>query len=93
MRSRSFRVITTHCALFRYKNVRLLSVLGHCGIRGDKDANALAREESTAPFLGPQPADSVCPCDGSFKAKESLNERHSECWAAVPGLKQWTAFE
>jgi hypothetical protein len=80
------------CALSSRNKVTLLWVPGHCGIQSNKDADALATEESSNSFLGPEPSTTISPCVGRLKVKEWLKERHSEHWAAAPGMKQSKHF-
>jgi hypothetical protein len=70
----------------------LLWVPGHCGNQGNKNAGILAREGSSSPFLDPKLAISVSPCVGRLKVKDWLKERHSEHWAATPGMRQSVLF-
>jgi ribonuclease HI len=48
----------------------LLWVPGHCGIQGNEDAGALAREGSSSPFLNRRPAVSFSTRVGRLKVKE-----------------------
>jgi hypothetical protein len=47
------------CTLPCWNKVTLLWVPGHCEIQGNEDADALAREGSSSPFLSLEPAISV----------------------------------
>jgi hypothetical protein len=69
----------------------LLWVPGHCGIQSNQDTDVLAMERLSSPFLGPKLAISnSCVC--RFNVKEWLQQRHSEHWAAAPGMRQLKHF-
>jgi ribonuclease HI len=57
-------------ALSSWNKFMLLWVPGHCEIQGNEDANALAGQESSSSFLGPEPEISNSPCVGRLKVKE-----------------------
>jgi hypothetical protein len=80
------------CVLSSWNKVVLLSVPGHCGIQGNEEADALAREGSSSPFLGPEAAILILPCVGRLKVKEWLKETHSKQWATVPSMRQLKLF-
>jgi hypothetical protein len=73
------------CALSSSNNIPP----GHCEIQGNGDADALAREGLSSPFV--ELAISVLPCVGRLKVNEWLKERHSNIGEAVEAL-HWKAF-
>jgi hypothetical protein len=80
------------CALSSWNKVTFRWVPGHCGIQSNEDADALAREESSNSFLGPEPAITISLCVSTLKVKEWLKKRHSKHWAATLDMRQLKLF-
>jgi ribonuclease HI len=52
--------------------VRLVWVPGHCGIHGNEEANALAREGSSSTFVGLEPYFTLPSSTVKWRERESL---------------------
>jgi hypothetical protein len=78
-----------------FSSLLLLSsfyIPGYCRTQDSEEEDALAREGSSSPFLGPEPAISISSCVSRLKVKEWLKERHPEHWAAALGMMQSKHF-
>jgi hypothetical protein len=59
-------------------------------MQGNVDADAVAREGLSSPFLSPN--QQIQSCVGRLKVKECLKERHCEHWATAPDVRQLKLF-
>jgi hypothetical protein len=70
----------------------LVWVPGHCGIRGNEEADELAREASATPITGFQPALGIPKCMAREAIRTWTMDQHHRIWRDVPGLKDGKLF-
>jgi len=71
--------------------MRLLS-LGYRGISGNEEADKLARQASTTPLLGPEPALGIPKCSVRGAIKNRTEVQHLRAWIDLPGLRHGKLF-
>lgn len=76
------------CELGSSNWVKLLWVPGHSSIGGNEQADALAREGSKQPLLGPEPALGYPRSSAKRSIEDWTRVQFVDFWAAHPGLRQ-----
>lgn len=78
--------------LSRCNSVILLWVPGHIGVKGNEEADALARAGSQTPFTGPQPAIGCSSAEHKAVINGILQQKHYDHWHALQGCRQSKIF-
>jgi hypothetical protein len=74
-------------ALAGLNGVTLVWVPGHCGFRGNEEADKLARQASAIPLTGPEPALRIPKCLASEALRTWTINQHYSTWKDLPGLR------
>jgi hypothetical protein len=67
-------------------------VPGHCGIRGNEEADKLARQVSATLLTGPEPALGIPKCLARQAIRTWTMDQHHHIWRDVPGHKHGKLF-
>jgi hypothetical protein len=67
-------------------------VPGHCDIRGNEEADKLARQASATPLTGPEPAFGIPKCLARQAIRTWTMDQHHGIWRDVPGHKHGKLF-
>jgi hypothetical protein len=65
---------------------------GHQGIRGNEQADKLARQASAASILGPELALGISKCMAREAIKKWTEHQHLRTWKDMPGCKHGKLF-
>jgi hypothetical protein len=68
--------------------VRLVWVLGQCGIHGNEEADAHARAVTSSAFVGPEPCLPFAPSSAKRREREWLLKSHCSSWSMETACRQ-----
>jgi len=71
-----------------HNRFQLVWVPGHIGIDGNEIADQLARESSSHPLIGPEPALGISPKVARGVIRDWTSRRHEECCQSICGQRQ-----
>jgi ribonuclease HI len=71
-------------ALAGLNEVTLIWVPGHCGIRGNEEADKLARQASVMQLTGPEPALGIPKCLAREATRTWIMNQHHHTWKDLP---------
>ena len=74
-------------ALTKHNQVVIGWVPGHKGVPGNEATDKLAREGSTTPLQGPEPAVGISSSLSKGAVNRWIYRRHCEYWYQIEGLK------
>jgi hypothetical protein len=78
--------------LAEHNRVQLIGVPGHTGIDGNEKADQLARQGSSHPFIGPEPALGISAKIAREVIRGWTNRKHTEYWQSIYGQRQARDF-
>jgi hypothetical protein len=78
--------------LAEHNRIQLLWVLGHMGIDGNEIADQLARQGSSHPFTGPEPALGISAKVARGVITDWTSRKHKEHWQSIRGQIQAKGF-
>ena len=79
-------------ALARRNRIKLFWVPGHSGIQGNEKADELARQGSSASYLGPEPVLGIPKCMARSALKLWIREKQNVHWRNRQGHRHSKAF-
>ena len=72
--------------------INLIWVPGHCSIRGNEEADKLARQASAIPLLGPERTHGMPKCLAREAIKNWTENQFYSAWRDLPGLRHGKLF-
>jgi ribonuclease HI len=78
--------------LAEHNRVQLIWVPGHMEIYGNEMADQLTRQDSSCPFIGPQPALGISAKIAREVIRGWTNRKHTEYWQFIHGQRQAWGF-
>jgi ribonuclease HI len=78
--------------LAEHNRVQLIWVPGHLGIDGNEKADQLARQGSSRPLIGPEPALGISTKVAREVIRGWTNRKHTEYWQSIQGQRQARDF-
>jgi ribonuclease HI len=78
--------------LAEHKRVQLIWMLGHMGIDGNEMADQLARQGSSCPFIGPEPALGISAKNAREVIGGWMERKHVAYWQSIRGQRQAQGF-
>jgi ribonuclease HI len=71
--------------LTEHNRVQMIWVPGHLGIDGHEKADQLARQDSSRPFIGPEPVLGISAKIAREVIRGLTNRKHTEYWQCIRG--------